>query len=279
MSIIQDIIENYNSLPLPFILDKSEIIHKENSFYDIAGEYYSSAFSQPKSDDILFYLSQTESINGPILEAACGDGRILIPLAENGCSITGCDISEKMISICKQKVNNLSEDVQNRINLCLGDMCSLPFSNMFEMILLPYNSFNHLLRESQRKKCISSMFNALVKGGRLVMEVLPYHDVYDTTLRKRKKITVDDRTIKIYSKLQHSKIKNTHTVRWFYYIKKKDGCSEKIVTSFTRKDIPVEDIVELLKISGMEIRKISNNYKMNSTIGQHRLIIAEKPVN
>ena len=75
MSIIQDIIKSYNSLPLPFIFDKSEIVYTENSFYDIAGEYYSSAFSKSKSDDIPFYLSQVESIKGRILEAACGDGR------------------------------------------------------------------------------------------------------------------------------------------------------------------------------------------------------------
>jgi len=54
-------------------------------------------------NDIPFYLRKARQYSEPILELACGTGRITIPIAEQGIDITGLDISEPMISYAKKK--------------------------------------------------------------------------------------------------------------------------------------------------------------------------------
>ena len=56
-------------------------------------EYYD--FEHPFEEDIPFYLEYAKETGGPILELACGTGRILIPLAKSGYKICGFKIYEK----------------------------------------------------------------------------------------------------------------------------------------------------------------------------------------
>ena len=55
-------------------------------------------------DDVPFYLEYARQCGGPILELACGTGRILIPIAEAGYEIYGVDLSVNMLDRCKQRV-------------------------------------------------------------------------------------------------------------------------------------------------------------------------------
>ncbi|MCD6329120.1 MAG: class I SAM-dependent methyltransferase, partial [Candidatus Cloacimonetes bacterium] len=54
-------------------------------------------------EDIPFYISQAQKADGPILELACGTGRITIPIARQDFDITGLDISEGMLKVAREK--------------------------------------------------------------------------------------------------------------------------------------------------------------------------------
>ncbi len=54
-------------------------------------------------EDIPFYLNQVRKYGEPVLELACGTGRITIPLAEQGIQITGLDITDSMLAQAKKK--------------------------------------------------------------------------------------------------------------------------------------------------------------------------------
>lgn len=55
-------------------------------------------------EDVAFYLDYARQCGSPILELACGTGRILIPLAEAGFEMYGLDLSENMLTVCRRKV-------------------------------------------------------------------------------------------------------------------------------------------------------------------------------
>jgi len=46
--------------------------------------------------DISFYLEYAKQTGEPVLELACGTGRVVIPIAEAGIRIHGLDLSENM---------------------------------------------------------------------------------------------------------------------------------------------------------------------------------------
>ena len=54
--------------------------------------------------ELAFYEKQIEEFGQPVLDVACGTGRLLLPLLRAGIDIDGCDISRDMLQYCLQRV-------------------------------------------------------------------------------------------------------------------------------------------------------------------------------
>ena len=46
--------------------------------------------------DVPFYVEEARRSDGPVLELACGTGRLTIPIAQRGVEIVGLDLSPSM---------------------------------------------------------------------------------------------------------------------------------------------------------------------------------------
>jgi 2-polyprenyl-3-methyl-5-hydroxy-6-metoxy-1,4-benzoquinol methylase len=66
------------------------------------GRHYDQLFSGANKD-FPFWIGQAKKYGGPVLELACGTGRLSIPLARAGFSVTGIDHSEAMLDEAKKK--------------------------------------------------------------------------------------------------------------------------------------------------------------------------------
>jgi len=72
--------------------------------------------------------------NAKILDAAGGTGRITLPLAKMGYSVTICDISRAMLNVAKQKL--LKEGLLNKVEISECDVHKLRFANeTFDFVL------------------------------------------------------------------------------------------------------------------------------------------------
>ena len=85
-------------------------------------ELYDLIPGYAKRADLQFYLDQGRAAEGPILELGCGTGRVLIPMARQGCTITGLDLSPYMLAKCRQKLDSEPSEVQGRVNLVQSSM-------------------------------------------------------------------------------------------------------------------------------------------------------------
>ena len=56
----------------------------------------------PVAGDVAFYRRLAESAGGPVLELACGTGRVAIALAEAGNDVVGLDLSEPMLRVAER---------------------------------------------------------------------------------------------------------------------------------------------------------------------------------
>ena len=70
---------------------------------ELFAEAYDLKYAGPEEGELEYLLRHIRSAEGPTLELACGTGRILIPLAEQGIEMTGIDVSEDMLERCRQK--------------------------------------------------------------------------------------------------------------------------------------------------------------------------------
>lgn len=94
-----------------------------------------------------FYQSIPEK--GDLLELACGTGRWLIPIAEQGIEVWGIDNSSPMLDQCRVKAEKAGVDIP----LFPDDMRAFHLNNEFSVIILVSNTVWHLLSRDDAVQC------------------------------------------------------------------------------------------------------------------------------
>ncbi len=133
------------------------------AFYD----YYSTGLE----GDVEFYVEEAQKAGSPVLELGCGTGRILIPIAEAGVSIVGLDRSPAMLAVAQRNLATLEPKVRRRAKLVEGDMRSFTLGRRFNLILIPYRAFLHLLTVEDQKQALTRIRAHLADGGRLILNI------------------------------------------------------------------------------------------------------------
>jgi len=135
-------------------------------------QVYDSANAQDMSVRVMpFWLALAQESGGPVLELACGTGRVLLPLARAGIEVTGLDLSPHMLAMARRKLAREEQDVRARVRLVEGDMRDFALDDRFALILIPFRSFHALLERSDQKRCLQCCAAHLKPGGRLAIDV------------------------------------------------------------------------------------------------------------
>lgn len=149
-----------------------------DGFYEKAGSLFVEAYDAfsesalpPIAGDIAFYQRMAREAGGPVLELACGTGRIALPLAQAGLHITGVDRSEAILSIARRKLAAVSASVQQRLSLVRQDMTALDLGRRFGFVFVPFRSFQALLTVDLQRQSLEAIRRHLRPGGRLALHL------------------------------------------------------------------------------------------------------------
>jgi SAM-dependent methyltransferase len=127
--------------------------------------------SGTKEDDLAFWLRLAGESEGPVLELACGTGRVAIPLARAGHRVTGLDVSPNMLAVARAKLAREPAEVHSRLRLAQGDMTSFDLGERFGLIFIAYHSFQALTSRAQQRRCLECCTRHLRSRGRLAINV------------------------------------------------------------------------------------------------------------
>lgn len=106
--------------------------------------------------------------NSYILDLCCGYGRHAIPLAQQGHSLTGLDLSETLLHIAQMDAQ--AQGVQVRwLN---SDMRNIPYENEFDAVLNIFTSFGYLATDEEDLQVLRQVHKALKPGGRFLLETV-----------------------------------------------------------------------------------------------------------
>lgn len=100
-----------------------------------------------------------------ILEPFCGNGRLLIPLAQAGHELVGLDQSAVMLDSARAKLANLAAEVRGRITLRQADVTASHWPGSFDVALLGANCLYELASPDEQERCIRFAAAALRPGG------------------------------------------------------------------------------------------------------------------
>lgn len=136
----------------------SEPLYRDGRHYD--------AHHRNFTEDIPFYLRQAQQYGAPVLELACGTGRIAIPIAEAGFEITGLDISEGMLSQAGEK----SKGLKLPLKWAYADVRNFRLRKKFNLVIFAFNSIAHLHDLESIDACLQCVRKHLAPDGRFIID-------------------------------------------------------------------------------------------------------------
>lgn len=144
---------------------------KEYNQYKTSAEFYDLDFTATAYDDIEFYLGLVKPYYNEVLELCCGTGRISIPFAQNGISVSALDLSKEMLSIFQIKLADLDREISNRITLIESDMATFTLNRKFKCIIIPFHSFQSLTDTFHISQTLQNIGRHLTSDGLFILNI------------------------------------------------------------------------------------------------------------
>jgi SAM-dependent methyltransferase len=113
-----------------------------------------------------FYTQLARQANGPVLDIACGTGRILLPLLEAGVDIEGVDLFEPML----RRLRSKAAEKGLAPTLHQADMSDFSIARRFALIMIPFNAFIHNMTQEAQIRCLTLCREHLLPGGLLAFD-------------------------------------------------------------------------------------------------------------
>jgi SAM-dependent methyltransferase len=230
------------------------------NLYRSVARYYDLDDRSIAKDDIPFYLACAAKAKGDVLELACGTGRVTVPLADAGHNVCGIDLSEEMLFQLRAKLTKLPAYLGRRITLVNGDMSAFSLEREFQLIIIPFRSFQLLTGEPKPISCLNAVRQHLSAKGRFIVHLFrPWERMDDSWVRPETTDWegVDSKTgCRIHRANANRRIDLETQTMWadqVYFVTKPDGIEERVTNSLVLKYYYPDQIRRLLKLAGFDI--------------------------
>src|SRR6185369_5757177 len=146
--------------------------HMNPDSYHVSAKYYEAAYAaKPGLIDIPYYLEVAQQIGGPVLEIACGTGRVLLSLARAGIEVCGVDNSVHMLHVLRENLSREPREVQERVSINAGDMRNFQLQRKFPLIVIPFRPMQHMHTVQDQVDALKTAAFHLNENGKLVFDV------------------------------------------------------------------------------------------------------------
>lgn len=129
-------------------------------------EFYDLEFAG-RATEVPFFRHYAQQAKGPVLEVACGTGRLTLPIARDGIDVTGLDVSLPMLDRARSKAENAGLSVK----WVHADCRDMPLYDTFDMAFSAINAMQHLHDFDSVVAFLRSARRALRVDGRLIIDV------------------------------------------------------------------------------------------------------------
>lgn len=227
-------------------------------------------------DDLDLFMPFAERTGGPILEAMCGSGRVLLPLAEAGHTVVGLDISPAMADLARSKME--AAGVSERTRVEVGDICSVQFPERFALAIIAMNSFMHLPTSEDQHAALANIYAHLQPDGLLLIDLFnpdPHELIADEGLLVHAKSFTSSFGTEVQKWVLRKTdfAVQTHYVEFLYDEIGTDHMLRRDVLPFTMRWVYGFELALLLEKAGFEIEALFGSYDLDEfTSGSDRLI-------
>ncbi len=217
-------------------------------------------------------LEPARTLGGPLLDLACGTGRMALHLAAQGYQITGVDVVPEMIAHARRKAAARSADIE----FVVADARAFHLGKQFPGIYMLMNAFQFLLTRQDYEAMLACVLEHLQPGGQFLFETRnpsprnlyevrhPEPETFPLPDGGQLMITEQQRYDPL-TQIQHC----TDRYRWLHT----DGQqAEKILRVALRYVFP-QEMEALLHYNGFRIRTVYGSWQQDALTPESRAMI------
>ncbi|WP_418186948.1 methyltransferase domain-containing protein [Aliarcobacter lanthieri] len=233
--------------------------------FDFYGKLSSEVYELDKPigssfGDVEYYLSRLKDIKGPILEPATGTGRILIPLLEAGLDVSGFDLSNEMLDICKNNCNKRNLNPE----LFTDKMEIFKTDKKYNAIIVPTGTFLLIYEREKSIKALKNFYNHLNKDGKLILDIEVQNNINELEISNRSWTNEKDEIINLSTQVMQIDYINQFTIYHNKYEKiKENKVIQNELEKFVLRWYGIEEFKLILESLGYKNIIISSDYKYN----------------
>jgi ubiquinone/menaquinone biosynthesis C-methylase UbiE len=132
--------------------------------FALEADLYDEMPGRKGQPDVTFFLDLAREYGGPVLELACGTGRIALPCARMTGDTTGVDLAPAMLEKASDKARK--EGLESAVTFLEGDMRSLRLERTFPLVFMGGQPLSFLATDEELKAALETVRIHLVPGGR-----------------------------------------------------------------------------------------------------------------
>lgn len=137
--------------------------------WEVCADLYDLEYDRRTPRDLPFYLAAARR-SPPLLELACGTGRLAIPIARAGVDVVGLEPSPAMLERARAKAGDLAG-----LRWVEGRMEAFDLGQRFGAVAIAFSSFYELLTVADQVSTLENVRRHLRPGGRLVLDMFSPH--------------------------------------------------------------------------------------------------------
>jgi len=238
-------------------------------------EYYDLEHPVREQDpDFRFYSALCRSTQGPILELACGHGRLLIPILRAGADIEGLDVSRPMVTVLQNRLR--LEGLETKVHEQSMDRFQIERS--YSLIFIAVTSFQILDTQQSQVSCLHRCRAHLVPGGQVVIDFVLAEDdaVADRGyMRLFRRFDAAGKHVVVYQTIEREPGRPCETALYRYEIHGPDGVLERtLLRTLPLRRLTVDEFRTTAQRAGFSQVELFGTYELGPLTPEHREVVA-----
>jgi len=197
---------------------------KYAEYYDLL---YKDKDYQQESNFVVQLLREHAPQAQNLLELGCGTGRHAEHLIQAGYQVCGIERSPEMLSIARQRQQQLSPDAQAAFSIREGDLRTLRLGKKFDAVLALFHVISYQTLNEDLQEAFTTAQEHLKPGGIFLFDVW-YGPAVLTNLPTVRVKRIENETIQVTRIAEPVMYPNQNCVDVNYHVFIKDKQSEKV---------------------------------------------------